>query len=53
MVGAWKGFTKPMAVAGIALTALAALFHYLRVGPNETTEEDEAAAARELEKNHG
>jgi len=53
MVGAWKGFTKPLAVAGIALTALAALFHYLRVGPNETTEEDEAAAARELEKNHG
>jgi len=52
-VGAWKGFTKPMAVAGIALTALAALFHYLRVGPNDTTEEDEAAAARELEKNHG
>jgi len=53
MVGAWKGFTKPLAVAGIALTALAALFHYLRVGPNDTTEEDEAAAARELEKNHG
>ncbi|HEX9208535.1 MAG TPA: formate dehydrogenase subunit beta [Steroidobacteraceae bacterium] len=52
-VQAWKGFTKPLAVAGIALTALAALFHYLRVGPNETTEEDEAAAARELEKNHG
>ncbi len=53
MVGAWKGFTKPMAVAGIALTALAALFHYLRVGPNDTTEDDEAAAAREMEKNHG
>jgi formate dehydrogenase iron-sulfur subunit len=52
-VRAWKGFTKPLAVAGIALTALAALFHYLRAGPNETTEEDEAAAARELEKNHG
>ncbi len=53
IVGAWKGVTKPLAVAGIALTALAALFHYLRVGPNDTTEEDEAAAARELEKNHG
>ena len=53
MVGAWKGFTKPLAVAGIALTAFAALLHYLRVGPNDTTEEDEAAAARELEKNHG
>ena len=53
MVSAWKGITKPLAVAGIALTALAALFHYLRVGPDDTTAEDEAAAARELEKNHG
>jgi formate dehydrogenase iron-sulfur subunit len=52
-VGAWKGLPKPLAVAGIVLTAFAAFIHYLRVGPNDTTEEDEAAAAREMEKNHG
>jgi formate dehydrogenase iron-sulfur subunit len=53
MVRAWKGVTKPLAVAGIALTAFAALIHYLRVGPNDTTAEDEAAAEREMEKHHG
>jgi formate dehydrogenase iron-sulfur subunit len=35
----WKGVTKPLVIAGIALTALA-LFHYLMVGLNETTDED-------------
>jgi len=42
----WKGFTKPLALAVMGLTALAGFFHYIRVGPDETTEDDEAAAAR-------
>ena len=46
-VGVWKGVTKPMALAGIALTALVGFFHYIRVGRNETTERDEAAAAQD------
>ncbi|WP_420993012.1 formate dehydrogenase subunit beta [Cupriavidus sp. 30B13] len=48
LVGLWKGLAKPLAVAGIAMTALAGFFHYIRVGPNETTEEDEEAARAEL-----
>jgi formate dehydrogenase iron-sulfur subunit len=47
MVGLWKGVTKPLALAGIALTALAGFFHFIRVGRNETHESDEAAAARD------
>jgi formate dehydrogenase iron-sulfur subunit len=31
-VGLWKGVTKPLALAGIALTALAGFFHFIRVG---------------------
>jgi formate dehydrogenase iron-sulfur subunit len=53
MVRAWKGFTKPLAVAAMAFTALAGFFHYVRVGPDETDEHDEAAAqemAKKLEK---
>ena len=44
MVGLWKGVTKPLALAGIALTALAGFFHFIRVGRNETHESDEVAA---------
>jgi formate dehydrogenase iron-sulfur subunit len=47
MVGLWKGIAKPLAIAGIALTALAGFFHYTRVGPNEVTEEEEAEARHE------
>jgi formate dehydrogenase iron-sulfur subunit len=50
MVGLWKGIAKPLAIAGIALTALAGFFHYTRVGPNEVTEEDEAEAQREADE---
>lgn len=49
-VGLWKGATKPLALAGIVLTALAGFFHYIRVGRNETHESDEQAAARETER---
>jgi len=48
-VSVWKGATKPLALAGIVLTALAGFFHYIRVGRNETHESDERAAARETE----
>ncbi|MDB5767485.1 MAG: fdoH, partial [Collimonas fungivorans] len=43
LVGLWKGAAKPLVLAGIALTALAGFFHYIKIGPNEVTEEDEAA----------
>jgi formate dehydrogenase iron-sulfur subunit len=47
MVSLWKGLTKPLALAGIALTALAGFFHYTRTGPNETSDEEEAEADAE------
>ncbi len=46
VVQAWKGIIKPLAVAGIAFAAVAGFFHWITVGPNEVTEEDEAEAAR-------
>jgi formate dehydrogenase iron-sulfur subunit len=33
----------------MALTALAGFFHFVRVGPNEVDERDEAAARQALE----
>jgi formate dehydrogenase iron-sulfur subunit len=47
MVGLWKGLTKPLALAGMAITALAGWFHYSRVGPNEVSKEEEAEAVEE------
>ena len=44
-VRVWKGFAKPLGIALMAFTALAGFFHYIRVGPDETDERDEAAAA--------
>ena len=49
-VGLWKGLTKPLALAGIAMTALAGWFHYSRVGPNEVSKEEEAEAAAEAKR---
>jgi formate dehydrogenase iron-sulfur subunit len=52
-VRAWKGVTKPFALALMGFTALAGFFHYVRVGANETDERDETAGkemARKLEK---
>jgi formate dehydrogenase iron-sulfur subunit len=46
----WKGITKPLAVAAMALAAVTGFFHYIRVGPNETDEGDEARAADEMAK---
>jgi formate dehydrogenase iron-sulfur subunit len=53
-VALWKGAAKPLALAGIVLTALAGFFHFIRVGRNETHESDEQAAAQETERaRHG
>jgi len=47
LVRAWKGKTKPLALAVMALTALAAFFHLVRVGRNEVSAADEAAAEKQ------
>jgi formate dehydrogenase iron-sulfur subunit len=49
-VGLWKGFSKPAALAVMAFTAVAGFFHYIRVGPDETDERDEAAAQEMAKK---
>jgi formate dehydrogenase iron-sulfur subunit len=49
LVGLRKGAAKPLALAGIALTALAGFFHYIKVGPNEVSAEDEAAEREETD----
>jgi formate dehydrogenase iron-sulfur subunit len=52
-VRAWKGVTKPFALALMGFTALVGFFHYVRTGANETDTRDEAAArdmADKLEK---
>ncbi len=41
----WKGITKPIGLAVMGLAVLTGFFHYVRVGPNETTKNDEEAAA--------
>ena len=46
----WKGAAKPLGLAAMALTALVGFFHYIRVGRNVVTEEEELAAAREAEE---
>lgn len=48
LVEAWKGWPKPVALAGIGLTALIGLFHYVRTGPNRVDEEDEEKGNRVL-----
>jgi formate dehydrogenase iron-sulfur subunit len=47
LVRAWKGKTKPLALAVMALTALAGFFHFVRVGRSEVTAADEAAAEKQ------
>ncbi|MYM27219.1 formate dehydrogenase (quinone-dependent) iron-sulfur subunit [Duganella sacchari] len=49
-VGLWKGLTKPLALAGMAITALAGWFHYSRIGPNEVSKEEEAEAVEEAQR---
>ncbi len=47
MVSLWKGVSKPFALGIMALSVLTGFFHYMRVGPNEVSDEDEAAAREE------
>jgi formate dehydrogenase iron-sulfur subunit len=42
----WKGAAKPLALAAMAFTVLAGFFHFVRVGRNEVTPADEAAAEK-------
>jgi len=53
MVQVWKGIAKPIALAGMALAAIGAFFHYVRNGPNVVTAEDEAAARDEARRIRG
>jgi formate dehydrogenase iron-sulfur subunit len=40
LVALWKGAFKPLALLGLGLTALAAMIHYVKVGPNEYDEDE-------------
>jgi formate dehydrogenase iron-sulfur subunit len=46
----WKGAAKPLALFAMVATAAVGFLHYIGIGPNETDENDEEAARRELEK---
>ncbi|WBS05516.1 formate dehydrogenase subunit beta [Pseudoduganella sp. SL102] len=50
VVGAWKGLTKPLALAGMAAAALAGFFHYTRVGPNEVSRKEEEEALHDAKR---
>ncbi|MBC8751818.1 formate dehydrogenase iron-sulfur subunit [Paraburkholderia sp. WC7.3g] len=50
LVSLWKGIAKPIGLAIMGIAALAGFFHYSRVGPNEVSEADEAAAVKEAEE---
>ena len=52
MVGLWKGVSKPISLAVMALTALVGFIHYIRVGRNEVDDHDEGEAARQMEARH-
>jgi formate dehydrogenase iron-sulfur subunit len=43
-VGVWKGMIKPIALAGLAVSALAGFLHWITTGPNVVQVEDEAKA---------
>ncbi|HEU5284268.1 MAG TPA: formate dehydrogenase subunit beta [Burkholderiales bacterium] len=42
LVSLWKGVGKPIALLALAAAAIGSFFHYVKVGPNEVDEEDEA-----------
>jgi formate dehydrogenase iron-sulfur subunit len=46
-VHVWKGATKPLAMFGMGLLALGALFHYVTRGPNEVSKETEKEVEKE------
>ena len=47
LVHLWKGVTKPLASATLALIGLATLFHYVVKGPNDVSKETEREAEEE------
>ena len=46
LVQAWKGVMKPIAMAGLAFTAVVGFMHWMVAGPNEVQPEDEAQRPR-------
>ncbi|HUB16874.1 MAG TPA: formate dehydrogenase subunit beta [Acetobacteraceae bacterium] len=42
LVQVWKGIAKPIALAGIAFTAVAGFVHWMVAGPNEVQPEDDS-----------
>jgi formate dehydrogenase iron-sulfur subunit len=52
LVQVWKGAGKYVGMAAVGLTAVAGLFHYLFLGPNRVSEEDEENADRLAEGRH-
>ena len=42
LVSAWKGVMKPIAMAGLAFTAVVGFVHWIVAGPNEVQPDDEA-----------
>ena len=48
LVEAWKGWPKPIALAGLGLMALMGFMHYVTTGPNETDDDDEEKGKRTL-----
>jgi len=49
LVQAWKGVMKPIAMAGLAFTAVVGFVHWISAGPNEVQPEDEAKGRETLD----
>jgi formate dehydrogenase iron-sulfur subunit len=49
LVQLWKGMLKPIAMAGLAFTAVAGFVHWIVTGPNEVQPEDEARGRETLD----
>jgi formate dehydrogenase iron-sulfur subunit len=43
LVGLWKGISKPLGLLAMGAAVLAGFFHYVRIGPNRTEEDDHPA----------
>lgn len=41
LVSLWKGITKPLGLLAMGAVVLAGFFHYTRIGPNRTEEDEE------------
>jgi formate dehydrogenase iron-sulfur subunit len=50
LVQAWKGVMKPIAMAGLAFTAVVGFVHWMVAGPNEVHPEDEAKGRDVLDR---